>query len=371
MTALFCDLVGFTSLSERHDHEEVDAFLSAYSTLARKAVSDFEGTVEKYIGDAVAAVFGFPKAHDDDPLRAVRAGMRLVEGVAGLPPLGDDVVSVRVGVNTGEVYARLGVDPATGQTFVTGDVINTAARLQTVAPPMGVAVGELTHRLTARSVEYEELPPADLKGKAEAVRVWRVVREVGGRAGPGARPGVRVRSWAGRRSCPPSGDSSSGAARRAGRARPSSSASPASARAACWTELAARVAAPDGGVRWLQGSCLPYGAAAFSALAEVVRRYAGIRPGRCSGRGERRLAAAVPAGADHLWMLQHLRPLARAPGAPGVPGGPLRRVDPRSSARVARDAHRDRVRGPSLGGRRAAGLRRAAHRPAPRGAARP
>ncbi len=196
VTALFSDLVGFTSLSERCDREEVAAFVTVYGDLARGVVSSFGGAVEKYIGDAVAAVFGFPQAHDDDPLRAVRAGLRLIDVFDELPLLDGQRVQVRIGVNTGEVYARLGVDPSSGETFVTGDVINTAARLQTVAPPMGVVVGEVTHRLSARSIEYVELAPADVKGKASAVRVWRAVREAPAPAMPSrAAPG---RSMVGR-----------------------------------------------------------------------------------------------------------------------------------------------------------------------------
>jgi class 3 adenylate cyclase len=315
VTALFCDLVGFTPLSERHDHEEVAALLEAYSGLARRIVGEFGGAVEKYIGDAVAAVFGFPRAHDDDPLRAVKAGLRLADEVRGLPPLGDEVVRVRIGVNTGEVYARLGVDPSSGGTFVTGDVINTAARLQTAAPPMGVAVGELTHRLTESSIEYEELPPADLKGKAEAVRVWRAVREVGGEQGRGeATRGGEWTPLVGRR------DELAGLRRlvRACRAeRRSGSAvvvgEPGIGKSRLLAELAAQTAGADGAGRWLQGSCPAYGGAAFSALAEVVGRFAGIRQDDAPEQAERRLDAAVPAGADHQWMLQRLRPLVGLP----------------------------------------------------------
>ena len=111
VTTLFCDLVGFTALSERNDPEVVDAFLRRYYAVARRVVESYGGTVEKFIGDAVVAVFGVPTLHEDDPERAVRAGLRLVDEVDALPGIGGQAVEVRVGVNTGEALVRLDVDP--------------------------------------------------------------------------------------------------------------------------------------------------------------------------------------------------------------------------------------------------------------------
>ena len=317
VTALFCDLVGFTTLSERHDHEEIDAYLAAYSAAARRVVTLFGGAIEKFIGDAVAAVFGFPLAHDDDPLRAVRAGLRLVDELRALPPLGDDRVQARIGVNTGEVYARLGVDPASGQTFVTGDVINTAARLQTVAPPMGVAVGGLTQRLTARFIEYAELPAADLKGKAQAVRVWQAVGERAPHDGParGERTGM-----VGRRA---ELDDLGRLWKRCVAERRSQVAfvvgEPGIGKSRLLAELAALGKEQHGESRWLQGSCLPYGeGAALSALAQAVRRHAGILDDDPADEVERLLAEAVPAGPDREWILLRLRPLVGLPAQPAA-----------------------------------------------------
>ena len=131
VTTLFCDLVGFTALSEAHDHENVDALLRSYALCARGIVESYGGVVEKFIGDAVVGVFGFPLAHDDDPERAVRAGLKLAHEVPQLEWPGDAPPAVRIGINTGETYLHTDIDPAGGETFLTGDAVNTAARLQT------------------------------------------------------------------------------------------------------------------------------------------------------------------------------------------------------------------------------------------------
>ena len=142
VTTLICDLVGFTALSERNDAERIDSFLRRYCEVARRAVESYGGVVEKYIGDAVVAVFGVPVLHEDDPERAVRAGLRIVDEVDALPGIAGQAVEVRVGINTGESLVRLDVDPVSGEGFLTGDAVNVAARLQSAAPPMAVAVGE-------------------------------------------------------------------------------------------------------------------------------------------------------------------------------------------------------------------------------------
>jgi class 3 adenylate cyclase len=111
VTALFCDLVGFTSASESADPEDVYRMLGAYASMARQAIEAFGGIVEKFIGDAVVGVFGVPAAHEDDPERAVRAALRIVEAAEGLTSIGDEPLRVRVGINTGEALVRLGVAP--------------------------------------------------------------------------------------------------------------------------------------------------------------------------------------------------------------------------------------------------------------------
>ena len=174
ITVLFCDLVGFTALSETTDHEDVDAMLSTYADCARALIEGHGGTVEKFIGDAVVGVFGVPAAHEDDAERAVRAGLKISTEVPGLSWSGDVPLCVRVGINTGESFVHLDISPDSGRTFITGDVVNTAARLQNVAEPGAVVVGELTAGLSRRSVLYEELEPVTVKGKiCSAPRVAR------------------------------------------------------------------------------------------------------------------------------------------------------------------------------------------------------
>ena len=180
-SVLFGDLVGFTTLSEARDPEEVRELLSRYFDEARTVVQRYGGTVEKFIGDAVMAVWGVPVAHEDDAERAVRAGLDLVTTVA---TLGEDVgmagLELRVGVVTGEVAVTLG---ATGEGMVAGDAVNTAARVQTAAQPGTVWVDEATRGLTSAAVTYTDAGTHALKGKAEPAMLWQaraVVAAVGG-----------------------------------------------------------------------------------------------------------------------------------------------------------------------------------------------
>src|SRR5438552_2581247 len=172
VTALFCDLVGFTATSEGADPEDVDGMLTTYFTMARAQIEGHGGVVEKFIGDAVLGVFGVPAAHEDDPERAVRAALRIAEAGNDLKTVAGAPLRLRVGINTGEALVRLSVAPGSGERFLAGDAINTASRIQSVAPEMGVAVGLSTWELTKRVFDFTELPPAVLKGKAEPVRVF-------------------------------------------------------------------------------------------------------------------------------------------------------------------------------------------------------
>jgi class 3 adenylate cyclase/tetratricopeptide (TPR) repeat protein len=181
VTVLFADLVGFTPLSEARDAEDVRELLSLYFDGARQVIERYGGTVEKFIGDAVMAVWGTPVAQEDDAERAVRSGLDLVAMVvalrteAGIPEL-----AARVGVLTGEAAVTLG---ATGEGMVAGDLVNTASRIQSTAEAATVLVGEATRRATDASIAYEEAGEHELKGKAERVRLWRALRVLSGRAG--------------------------------------------------------------------------------------------------------------------------------------------------------------------------------------------
>lgn len=170
VTALFCDLVGSTAEAERMDVEDVQAILTRYHDGVATYIERWGGTVEKFIGDAVVALFGVPVAHEDDPERAVRAALAILEWVAGR-----DDVHVRIAINTGEALVQLGARAEQGEHLATGDVLNTAARLQSAAPVDGILVGEQTHRVTDRVIDYRERDPVEAKGKAEPVPVWEVV----------------------------------------------------------------------------------------------------------------------------------------------------------------------------------------------------
>ena len=177
MTVLFCDLVGFTAASEAADPEDVRARIRPYHARLRLEIERYGGTVEKFIGDAVMAVFGAPIAHEDDAERAVRAGLRILEAIAELNEA-DPALSlqVRIGIGTGEAVVALGARPEEGEGIVTGDVVNTASRLQGAAPVNGVACSEQTYRQTERVFDYEELEPVAVKGKQERVALFRPLR---------------------------------------------------------------------------------------------------------------------------------------------------------------------------------------------------
>jgi class 3 adenylate cyclase/tetratricopeptide (TPR) repeat protein len=173
ITGLFCDVVGSTSLGERLDPEELDTLLDRYFALARRRIEEAGGIVEKFIGDAVVGLFGVSVSHEDDPSRAVSAANSIVEDVRS----SELDIQVRVGVNTGEALVRPSLDPASGGAVATGDCLNVAARLQSIAPPMGVIVGERT-RSAVGSFEFERLHPVRVKGKSEEVAVWRLAGRV-------------------------------------------------------------------------------------------------------------------------------------------------------------------------------------------------
>ena len=167
VTVLFCDLAGYTSRGERLDPEALRRVQSRYFDEARAALERHGGTVEKFIGDAVMAVFGVPQVHEDDALRALRAAVGLRQAVEQLG------LEARIGVNTGEVVA------GSGDALVTGDAVNVAARLEQAAPPGEVLIGEETHALCRDAVLAEGVEPLVLKGKADPVRGLPAGRLIG------------------------------------------------------------------------------------------------------------------------------------------------------------------------------------------------
>ena len=195
VTVVFGDLANSTVLADRMDPEELRALLAAYFTRMTRAIHRHGGTVEKYVGDAIMAVFGLPAAHEDDPVRAVRAALDMRralhafndERLAADPAAPE--LRMHFGVNTGEVVAASGPGAAEGEDFlITGDAVNVAARLQQVADPDTVLVGPRTYRGTRGAVTYRALPPVEVRGKPRPLRVWEAQAMVNTSAVPTPRP---------------------------------------------------------------------------------------------------------------------------------------------------------------------------------------
>ena len=189
MSVLFVDLVGFTARSDQADPEDVRDALQLYHASAKRQIEQHGGVLEKFIGDAVMAVFGAPVAHGDDAERAVRAGLRVLEGIDELNREHALDLAARAAVNTGDALVSL--DAAQdGGALATGDVVNTASRLQSAAPPGRLIVGTATHRATRHVIRYATFAAVEAKGKAEAVEAWLAVEAV---LAPSERPaGVKA-----------------------------------------------------------------------------------------------------------------------------------------------------------------------------------
>lgn len=188
VSVLFADLVGFTAFSESRDPEEVRSMLTRYFDRAQEVIERFGGAVDKFIGDAVTAVWGATRANEDDAERAVRAALELVDSVDAL---GDELhipeLAVRAGVLSGETSVGTGGNE---KGLVVGDIVNTASRLQSAAPPGTVYVGDATRQLTESAMRYEPVGEQELKGKSAPVSVWRAVSVVGERGGRGREQGL-------------------------------------------------------------------------------------------------------------------------------------------------------------------------------------
>jgi class 3 adenylate cyclase/tetratricopeptide (TPR) repeat protein len=310
ITVLFCDLVGFTAASESADPEEVQARVAPYHGRARERIEAFGGTVEKFIGDAVMAVFGAPAAHEDDPERAVRAGLAVLEAIEELNAADESLaLSVRIGVNTGEAVVSLDARAELGEAFVTGDVVNTASRIQSQAPVNGVAVGEGTFRATERVFEYEPLDAIDAKGKSQPVAVWRALR-------PTARFGSDViRSM----TTPLVGRELDFTLLRGtlekGIAEHSVqlvtvAGEPGIGKSRLVAELLAHADGLGELITWRQGRCLPYGEGiTYWALGEILKAQAGIFDSDSPDVANEKLDAVLPDSDDRAWLRARLLPL--------------------------------------------------------------
>ena len=184
VTVLFADLSGFTALSERLDPEDVRAFQNDLFRTMAEEIQRFDGFVEKFVGDAVMAVFGAPVAHEDDPERALRAGLALLERMRALSrqwePCFGELVTLHIGINTGPVVAGSLGTSAGGAYAVTGDTVNTAARLLAAAPPGSILASEATYRMVQQRFLFEPVGDLALKGKSDAVRAYRVLGVLAG-----------------------------------------------------------------------------------------------------------------------------------------------------------------------------------------------
>jgi class 3 adenylate cyclase/tetratricopeptide (TPR) repeat protein len=275
VSVLFADLVGYTSLSEGRDPEEVRRLLEGYFRRCRETIARYGGTVEKFIGDAVMAVWGTPVAREDDAERAVRAGLALA---AAIPEIGAaaglEDLRLRVGILTGQAAVDVGAE---GEGMVIGDAVNTASRIQSVAPPGGVLVDDATRRATAAAIVYEEGGSFELKGKSEAVHTWRAVRVVAGMGGR-ARAAALEAPFVGRDDELAALRGDFEAVLDGGAARLVSVIGEAGiGKSRLAWELQKHADGLSAEVLWHRGRCLPYGeGVAFWALAEMVRARAGV-----------------------------------------------------------------------------------------------
>ncbi|MBA3734847.1 MAG: AAA family ATPase [Actinobacteria bacterium] len=316
VTVLFADLVGFTSRSEQLDPEDVEAILRPYHERLRSELERWGGTVEKFIGDAVMALFGAPVTREDDPERAVRAALAIRDWIAE-----EGELQVRIAINTGEALVNLDARPESGEGMAAGDVVNTAARLQSAAPVNGILVGETTFRATTETIECRDQAPVEAKGKEAPIPVWEVV-QARARFGVDLAPAEQTPLVGREREV----EQVVGALARVRQQRA--------------TELLTIVGVPgigksrlvgelfrsieEGGelTYWRQGRSLPYGqGVSYWALAEMVKAQAGIletdSDDEAGAKLEQTVAQLIDEDAE--WVLSRLRPLvgqtSATPGA--------------------------------------------------------
>jgi class 3 adenylate cyclase len=316
VSVLFADLVGFTPLSESRDAEEVRELLSRYFESCRRLIALYGGTVEKFIGDAVMAVWGTPVAQEDDAERAVRAALDLVAAVSALgDELGAPQLQARVGVLTGEAAVTLGAE---GQGMVAGDLVNTASRIQSAAQVGTVLVGDATKRSSEAAIAYEDAGSHELKGKAEALHLWRALRVTGGKGGAYKADGLEA-PFVGRDRELRLIKELFHASAEEGKAHLVSVVGIAGiGKSRLAWELEKYLDGLAGTMFWHRGRCLSYGeGVAYWALAEMVRMRAGIVEDEASGAALAKLGACVeehvPDPEERAWLeprLAHLLGLA-------------------------------------------------------------
>src|SRR5437867_1690654 len=322
---MFVDLVGFTAASETADPEDVRARLVPYHTMLKREIERFGGTVEKFIGDAVMAVFGAPVAHEDDAERAVRAALRVIEAIPELNEAHPGLaLAVRAAVNTGEVVVNVGARPERGEGIVAGDAVNTAARLQQAAPVGCVVAGEATARATRHVIDYEPLEPVSLKGKSDPVPLW-LARQARSRFGVDVEQRTAVPLIGRDRELGLLQHIFQRALEEPSVQLITVSGEPGVGKSRLVWEFHALVDDRPEIVFWRQGRCLPYGEGiTFWALGEIVKAHAGILESDGHDVAMAKLAAAVQTAgvetSERDWVRSHLASLVGA-GSDGTGGG--------------------------------------------------
>jgi class 3 adenylate cyclase/tetratricopeptide (TPR) repeat protein len=303
VSVVFCDLVGFTARAESMDPEDVEALLRPYHERVRSELERHGGTVEKFIGDAVMALFGAPTAHEDDAERAVRAALAIRDFAL------EEDLELRVGITTGEALVRLDARPEVGEGMASGDVVNTAARLQSAAPVNGILVDETTYRATRHVVEHEDVGPVDAKGKAAPIPVWQA-RAARTRFGVDVAHDARVELVGRERELSIVRDAFGRAVHERVPQLLTLVGVPGIGKSRLVYELR-RIARDDEElITWRQGRCLAYGeGVTLWALGEIVKAQAGILEQDTPAEVEEKVRATSEAllePGDVRWVEQHL-----------------------------------------------------------------
>ncbi len=312
VTILFTDLVGSTARAEDLDPEDVRATLSAYYAQLRAELERHGGTVEKFIGDAVMAVFGAPISHEDDAERAVRAALAIRDSIG-------EELQIRTAVNTGEALVALGARATEGEGMVSGDVVNTTARLQSAAPVNGVLVGEGTYRATQHAIDYRDAPPVEAKGKSEPVKVWEAVA-ARSRFGSDVEQKLRTPLVGRERERGLLADALAHARTEQSAQLVTLVGVPGIGKSRLVAELFQITEADPDLISWRQGRSLPYGErVSFWALGEIVKAHAGILESDDTAAAEEKLVAMVDMltedEREREWLARHTRPLVGLEGA--------------------------------------------------------
>ncbi|HXG77618.1 MAG TPA: AAA family ATPase [Gaiellaceae bacterium] len=304
VSVLFCDLVGFTQQAEALDPEDVEALLRPYHERVRAELERHGGTVEKFIGDAVMALFGAPLAHEDDPERAVRAAIAIRDFAR------EEGLELRVGITTGEALVSLDARPEAGEGMASGDVVNTAARLQAAAPVNGVLVDQTTYRATRHVIDFEQAARVEAKGKSRPLEVW-LARDARARFGVDVAHEARAKLVGRERELGMLRDAFARARHERVPQLVTLVGVPGLGKSRLVYELSRIVDADPELITWRQGRCLAYGdGVTLWALGEIVKAQAGVleqdAPAEARAKIERTAEETLAESGDAAWVTSHL-----------------------------------------------------------------